>query len=198
MTTAYLAGRYTRREELRGYAAELEALGIRVVARWLDGSHQWATPALMAETEAAFGPAGAGDVAGAEPPAEAFRFALDDLEDVRGADLVVSFTERPRDPVAGASRGGRHVEFGIAYERGAFCMVVGWRENVFHLLPGVVFCRTWADALAILRTLPNDRAEVIPAEAPAPVALGSMGPISLDEAASALSAFVAGAPAREG
>ena len=40
MTAYYLAARYSRREELCGYRADLQRLGIEVPARWLNGSHQ--------------------------------------------------------------------------------------------------------------------------------------------------------------
>ena len=36
----YLAARYSRLEELQGYAVDLRAIGHRVEARWLLGDHQ--------------------------------------------------------------------------------------------------------------------------------------------------------------
>lgn len=55
---------------------------------------------------------------------------------MRAADLVVSFTEAEDAP---ASRGGRHVSFGVALALGKRLVVVGHRENVFHTLPQVQF-----------------------------------------------------------
>lgn len=73
------------------------------------------------------------------------KFAMDDWEDVTSAHLVINFTEPPR---SNASRGGRHVEFGIALSRGARVIVVGPRENLFHWLPWVEQCDTWEQALS--------------------------------------------------
>lgn len=39
-TKIYLAARYTRREELCAYRAELEQAGFTVTSRWLNGDHQ--------------------------------------------------------------------------------------------------------------------------------------------------------------
>lgn len=72
-------------------------------------------------------------------------FAQHDWDDVMAADVVISFTEQPR--TAGGSRGGRHVEFGAALAAGKRCIVVGWRENVFHCLPQVEFFPTWAESM---------------------------------------------------
>lgn len=126
----YLAARYTRRLELCGYRAQLQALGHQVPARWLNGGHQLDNNGrplgengeLMFETGA--------------PEVDHFRwrFAQDDFEDVSAADLLVAFTEEPR---SGNSRGGRHVELGIALGQGKPVAVVGPRENVFCWLPRV-------------------------------------------------------------
>jgi len=130
----YLAARYGRREELCAYKADLEARGHDVPARWLLGEHQ------VYGTEAARAVQAGGPV----PAAQAFVFAEDDMEDLLAADVVVNFTEPPRST---ASRGGRHVEFGIALglRRAASAFddqlrrlfIVGPLENVFHALPEV-------------------------------------------------------------
>lgn len=111
----YLAARFSRRAELRGYAHQLEVAGVgEVRARWLVEDHEWD---------------------GAEDQlALAERLAADDLADLRTADLVVVFTEVPSP--GGRNRGGRHVEYGVALElwRRGECrlVVVGPAENVFH------------------------------------------------------------------
>ena len=140
--TFYLAARYGRREELCAYKADLESRGHRVPARWLLGDHQ------VHGLEAAQ----AVERGGAVPAPEARLFAEDDMADLLASDVVVSFTEPPR---TSASRGGRHVEFGIALglRRAGGQMrhlfVVGPLENVFHALPEVdgVFS-TWAEFVA--------------------------------------------------
>ena len=125
----YLAARYGRRKELQGYAKQLRACGLTVNARWLQGEHQVGgedqePPPLSA-------------------PMSMQPFALQDREDVFNSDAVISFTEAPRQE--GASRGGRHVEFGLAEAWGKLLLVVGPRENVFHTLPSVVQFWNWSD-----------------------------------------------------
>ena len=123
----YLAAPYRRREELRGYRLELlrgswnartgqaDENKVTVTSRWLDGDH------LLTEEQAASNP-------------DAGRpFAEDDVSDVRSADLLVLFTEAPRD----AHRGGMHVEWGLAAALGKMLAIVGPRMNVFHTLEGV-------------------------------------------------------------
>lgn len=125
MTRAYLAARYSRREELLRYRRELQQLGVQVTSRWLNGDHQ--IPDDVLET------------------ADAVRFAREDVEDLYASDIVISFTEQPRIP--SATRGGRHVEFGLALALNKQCIVVGPRENVFHWLPSVRHCDTWQEVL---------------------------------------------------
>ena len=69
-----------------------------------------------------------------EVPPEGALFAKDDFDDLRNADLVVAFTEPPR---SGNSRGGRHIEAGLALAWGITLWIVGPRENVFYCLPQV-------------------------------------------------------------
>ena len=127
MTRYYLAARYSRREELLGYKAELEALGHKVYGRWLAGDH-YATEAEILRR-----------------PEIGRDFAVDDLIDLAQADTLIAFTEAPHST---ASRGGRHVEFGIAIAREMHLVVVGPRENVFHCLPDVKVYANWAEYLA--------------------------------------------------
>lgn len=144
----YLAARYSRREELCAYRSQLRALGHSVQARWLDGKHQ------LSDKGAPIGDHGEELVEGVDDGSTQVRnaelrahFANDDWEDVTAAELVINFTEPPR---SNASRGGRHVEFGIALAKGTRCIVVGHRENIFHWLPQVEFCATWEEALQAL------------------------------------------------
>lgn len=137
VSTAYLAARYSRREELCGYRADLAERGVKVPARWLNGDHQIDNQGLSVE---------AGRAART-------RFATEDLSDVLSADLLIAFTEPPR---SSNSRGGRHVEFGVAIGRGIPVIVVGPRENVFHCLLGVPVYATWEEALTDPR-LAGDR-----------------------------------------
>lgn len=132
----YLAARYSRREELNGYAADLRAMGYVVDARWLAGNHQIAEAQVV-------------EAAALSIPVEGEQFALDDMEDVHLADALIAFSEAPRAVLS--SRGGRHVEFGLALAWGKRVLVVGPRENVFHTLPIVEHCWSWPEALERLR-----------------------------------------------
>ena len=73
---------------------------------------------------------------------------MDDYWDVGKADLLIAFSEPTKSTTA--SRGGRHVEFGMALARGTRVMVVGPYENIFHRLPMVEHFAKWEDALAEL------------------------------------------------
>lgn len=106
MTTAYLAGRYDRREEFQLMVPLFEAVGIGVKATWLSGTHE-----------------------GAEDPATLRWCAEEDLADVAFCDLLVFFSEH-RD--VGFTSGGRHVELGYALGRRKRVVVIGPIENVFH------------------------------------------------------------------
>lgn len=137
----YLAARYSRRLELCGYRAQLAARGIGVTSRWLDGGHQIGTDGqpLTEEGERRFE---AGDASADELRV---KFANDDLEDVLAARLLVAFTETPR---TATSRGGRHVELGIALGASIPIAVVGPRENIFCWLPQIRHFSSWAAFLA--------------------------------------------------
>jgi hypothetical protein len=140
MSRVYLAARYGRREELLAHAVELAEDGHTVTSRWLLGNQQWDAPTLAAAIALE---------ERRETPPEAARFAIEDWADLRTSDVLILFTEPP-GAIAGA-RGGRHVEFGMAYALGKRCLVVGGRENVFHLLPGVEHHPTWERARRRLR-----------------------------------------------
>jgi hypothetical protein len=140
MSRVYLAARYGRREEILGRAVELAEDGHTVTSRWLIGVQQWDAATMAAA--AAFEERG-------ETPPEAARFAIEDWADLRSSDVVVLFTEPPGS--GAGTRGGRHVEFGMAYALGKRCLVVGGRENVFHLLPAVEHHPTWERARRRLR-----------------------------------------------
>jgi hypothetical protein len=136
----YLAARYSRRVELLDYAIDLSMIGHSVTSRWLAGNHQIDDAGLSTEAEAE----------------ERTRFAEEDLADLLAADCCISFTEPPRST---NSRGGRHVEHGIALGRGMRVIVVGPRENVFHCLPRVEHFASWPEAVAELPHAPVDLVE---------------------------------------
>lgn len=116
MTAFYLAGRFSRIEELLGVRDVLIGTGHECTSRWLDGNHQ-------AE----------------EHDIEAMRrFAREDVVDILRCDVLIAFTETPRKP--STNRGGRHVELGIALGvgRGLITTIVcGPYENAFTTLADV-------------------------------------------------------------
>ncbi len=126
----YLASRYSRARQLRQCRKDLETINHSVTSRWIDGGHELTKEG---STEAAH--------------KERTRFAVEDWEDMLRADCVVSFTEEPRTT---KTRGGRHVEFGGALALDKRCIVVGWRENVFHCHPNVEYFKTWNECLSRL------------------------------------------------
>ena len=154
----YLAARYSRRLELCGYRDQLTALGHQVPARWLDGAHQ------IADDGMPLGDAGEQLSGSGHPDADHLRaeFARDDLEDVLAADMLIAFTEPPRSG-GSASRGGRHVELGIAIGALRCCeslsglhenrriAVAGPRENLFCWLPEVEHYPDWPSLLVRIR-----------------------------------------------
>ena len=111
----YLASAYIRRDELREYAKVIEKYGAEVTSRWLHGTHGMA-PVTDTSPEADF---------------QRARFAYEDLEDIRAADTLLSFTGE-------GGRGGRQVEFGFAISEHKILVLVGPREHVFHYLPTVI------------------------------------------------------------
>lgn len=139
----YLAARYSRRLERCGYRVQLAALGIEVTSRWLNGSHQVDNQGIPLTED------GRRRFKVSDPSAGPLRtrFAGEDLADVLSADLLAAFTEAPR---ATNSRGGRHVELGIALGAGKQVAVIGPRENVFCWLPQVDHHDTWPGFLAAL------------------------------------------------
>ena len=78
----------------------------------------------------------------------AYTYAAVDVADVYAADAIVAFSEPSN--MTGSSRGGRHVEFGLALAWKKMIIVVGPRENVFHTLPVVHRVDTVKEAIEVL------------------------------------------------
>lgn len=136
--SVYLAGRFSRKAELAGYAADLGSAGIACTSRWLTGVHDWT---------------GAPDEL--IPIPEQGRFAQDDLDDIDRADVLIFFGDAPGSYGA---RGGACVELGYALGIGMPVIVVGAVQNVFCALPTVIRCATWGEAVAWLAMWREGRA----------------------------------------
>ena len=116
----YLAGKFSRREELIRHAADLKKLGHRVTSRWLtpyEDAHKARGWAFMAKI---------------------------DLADIRASETTVFFTN-VRNP-----RGGERVEFGYALALKKRLIVVGPLPTIFHALPHVIQFDDWPSALKFI------------------------------------------------
>ncbi len=127
-TKIYLAARYSRSAELRRYRDILEEMGHTVTSTWIEGGHE-----ALKE-------------GGPELKAARAEFAYSDIHDLRQADTIICFMEEPRTP----TRGGRHVEYGIALERGMELIVIGPKETIFHEIGEVFHYNTWEEFIANL------------------------------------------------
>lgn len=129
----YLAARYSRHEEMAGVAKKLAKAGHDVTSRWIHGNHELRDKGQENEERA--------------------RLAMEDLEDITKAECMISFTEDPNDLPKGKrpSKGGRHVEFGVATILGMRSIVIGPQEHVFHYLPDVEVYPDFDSFLKVLK-----------------------------------------------
>ena len=123
----YLAARYRRRQELTEYGDQLKADGHIVTSRW-----------VYVEGRSSDSKANTDELR--------TRYAQEDIEDLQAADTVIAFTEEEHSPY---SRGGRHVELGMALAWHKDVYLVGNPENVFCHLPAVQRYDRWSDALRL-------------------------------------------------
>ena len=112
----YLTARFARKDEMATYAGDLNRLGHVVTCRWLEVEFDPGTPLSHPNWS---------------------QLAQQDLDDIRRADAVVSFTE--------TSGGGaaRHVELGIGLGLGKRVYIVGRAEHLFHTLPQLEVYPDW-------------------------------------------------------
>jgi hypothetical protein len=127
----YLAARYSRHLELQTYAQELESLGHEITSRWIRGNHE--ISGISRENIS---------------HKDNERLAREDYYDLLIAEQVICFTEPPESSY---SRGGRHVEYGIAMALNKQIIIIGHRENVFYFLPEIKFYQEWNEALKFIK-----------------------------------------------
>lgn len=130
----YLAGPYSKREQLRAYGDELTRVGFTIASTWLEETHE-----INAGTTGAASALTDDQVSG---------HAMTDLLDVERSDLLVLFTA----PSVGLApeqntSGGRHVETGYALALKKPVIVVGEPENVFHRLRTITVVPDWHEAV---------------------------------------------------
>jgi hypothetical protein len=126
----YFSARRSRRHELQTYARDLPA-PITLTSRWLHRATTTTTNENLSVV------------------------AHEDFFDCLDADVQVSFTEFPKTP----TRGGRHVEFGLALGDGQRILLVGpYREHAFHYFSNTVeWYYDWSSAKERLIELANDK-----------------------------------------
>lgn len=131
----YLAGPYTKRDQLRAYGQELTRIGFTISSTWLEDTHE-----INAGTTGA---------ATALDDAAVAVHATTDLQDIERCDVLVLFTAPSVGlaPVQNVS-GGRHVETGFALALKKPVIVVGDPENVFHRMGArVTVVPDWHEAV---------------------------------------------------
>jgi hypothetical protein len=116
----YLSARYSRRQELRCYAAELRKHRQYVTSSWLEEAPELAALATIKKFDKV------------HPLMR--QIAEKDLEDIDESDTLIFFSE-PSFP--GHPRGSRHVEFGYALGQRKDIITIGPLENPFHHLYGI-------------------------------------------------------------
>ncbi|MFN0195768.1 MAG: hypothetical protein ACKVT0_03430 [Planctomycetaceae bacterium] len=124
----YLSARYPRREEILRYRSQLQEMGHEVTSRWLIEEPLEGEPD---NRRSAF-------------ELHCLRFATQDFSDLVDADGLIAFTDPSPNRF---SRGGRHIEFGVALGLVKPIILIGPRENIFHHLPGVAHFVTWEHCL---------------------------------------------------
>ncbi len=126
----YLAAQYSQRDKLKEYKVAIEKLGHTVTSSWLNERKD---PRIeLNECSDRF----------------LREHAQTDAWDIRNSDMIVLFTVSPLQPT---KRGGRHVEFGIAYALDKQLVLCGPRENIFHYLPCVEQVDTFEALLEYLK-----------------------------------------------
>lgn len=121
----YLAARWRRRAEVEGYAVQLRDAGHVVTSRWLtDPEHRL--------TE------------GRESQVFNASLAGHDVDDIIAADVLIYFAP-------GGTRGGSHVEFGMAWSLQKSLMWIGAREHVFSYMPNVAVFPDWESCFDSIR-----------------------------------------------
>jgi hypothetical protein len=139
----YLADFFSHKDRVGKYAAELEALGITVTARWFNEM----VPHSVTMKDL---------------PDEYHReTAVTDIMDIMNADVLVLFTGTDADyasiPPASGARGGRHFESGFMYGlmtnpySRRKLIICGKKENIFHHLD----CQGIATGMPCIKQIPT-------------------------------------------
>lgn len=118
MSAVYIAARFSRRPEANALARELQNRGHSITSRWVKPETDHVLPTGISRQA---------------EDSERRRFAMEDMDDVRQCDWCISLMEEPRSN----TRGGRHIEFGVALALNKKLTIIGPRETVFHHLDDI-------------------------------------------------------------
>lgn len=129
----YLAAAWSRQQEIRKVAEQLQTIGVEVTSRWLDERG----PAIVQDK--------------AKYRRET---AFIDIQDVRRADMLIRFTDNLTSETIPShlGTGARMFEFGLAWGAGIPVVVVGGTQNVFDMLPNLVHLKDLNELLEFLST----------------------------------------------
>ena len=132
----YLGATYSRRGEMRDVRDDLVRMGYRVTSTWVDDhallGDGFSVPGIMTD------------------PDTARLQALRDAAELADADTLISFTDGL------LARGGRHVEFGMAYAWEKRLIVVGPLEHVFHTLYPTTVYPNWVTLRTVMELWARD------------------------------------------
>lgn len=117
MIRLFIAGAYSRREELLGYGKLLaQNFPVTINARWLELANKYPLPTM----------------------------AIVDMVDAMNCDLFIRFSDFDHTAVketdmisAKLATGSRMVEMGLALAKGIPVVVVGGKQNLYDYLPSV-------------------------------------------------------------
>lgn len=143
MTRLYLAGRWSNRENIQQKANQLKRMGFFITSRWHSDPNHLVFRDATSPEEIAWNDT----------------LAHHDMEDLYSAEAIVYFAEH-------GSRGGSHVEFGMAIAWGKDLILVGPRSHVFTFFCQVICYETWEDFLEAAKTEGGTRhLKTVPAQA---------------------------------
>lgn len=123
----YLAATYSRLEEMQEYGRQLEGLGHEITSQWIKG-HQVDDEMFYVD------------------------YCYEDINDLANAQTLILFSDNFQPST---SRGGRHVEFGLALAYDQRIILVGQRENIFQYHDTVEQYDTWDGAYSMLKQEAN-------------------------------------------
>ena len=125
----YLMARYSRHEEMQEVAKALQLLGHTITSRWIWGEHRAHAAAI-----------GTGTITNIEQ-----QIAQNDVFDLWTAECAIGFSEELHT----TTRGGRHVELGMALAWNKQVIIVGGYEHVFHTLPQIKHVKDLAQLISL-------------------------------------------------